>query len=161
MTAEDLLKTYYSLKDIHDSQEAELDGKPIAVRSYDEIYEMEKVRQENIRAHRNDIKYAQELLQKEYDRGNEISDRKREYERRAAGDRQRQYNENAALEALRLDDIRRREDNDRWWEENRRRQEEDDLRRYEEECRRREEEEYRRRRQADEEYYAQLRERNR
>lgn len=153
MTAEEMLETYYSLKDNNDRLEAELEGRAVGMQSYDELYKREVFRRENIRLHGNDTGYARRLLEGELDRGNELSRRRNEHEQIAAAQRQRQYDEEAAL-----DDLRRRHDRERREEE--RRQEEYDRLRYEEE-RRREEEDYRRRRQADEEYYAQLRDRNR
>lgn len=152
MTAEQMLETYYSLKDTNDSMEAELDGKPAAVHSYDEMYERELLRREDIRLHGKDTEYARKLLEVELERGEKLSSRRHEAQCREADDRQRQYNEETALYRLRQENERRREEE---------RQEEYERRIYEEECRRREEEDYRRRRQADEEYYAQLRERNR
>lgn len=153
MTAEEMLETYYSLKDNNDRLEAELEGRAVGMQSYDELYKREVSRRENIRLHGNDTEYVRRLLEGELDRGNELSRRRNEHEYKAEQARQRQYNEEAAL-----DDLRRRHDRQR--REEQRRQEEYDRLRYEEEHRR-EEEDYRRRRQADEEYYAQLRDRNR
>ena len=114
--AEELMNSYYTLKEANDILESELEGRKNDSFDWNSAVAAEKAKQDDIRSHRFDEEYARKMLQNEFERSDRLRDlsieknsaavkEKERLEKEQFGNRQREYDEYLRRE-------RRREEED-------------------------------------------------